>query len=132
MAINRIALGTRKGLLLLSERSDWQVEHEAFSGSHVSIVFLDKRSGHLYACLDDGHFGNKLFQWSNFSEANDYQNADPKEVWKELSVPKYPEGSKLPNGNDAVSKYLWAMSSGSRHPIGSALYWHGAGRAVCK
>ena len=118
MSIKRIALGTRKGLLILSNESPWQVEHEAFSGSHVSIVHLNQRSGHLFACLDDGHFGNKLFRWDNFAQDDSWRDADPKTVWKELTAPKYPEGSKLPDGNDAVLKYQWAFSSGSKKQAG--------------
>ena len=98
--------------------SQWSVVVEAFSGSHVSIVFLDRRSGHLYACLDDGHFGNKLFRWSNFIGNENWKTADEKEVWKELPAPKYPEGSKLPNGNDALLKYQWGMSTGSEQQPG--------------
>ena len=45
MPIERVALGTRKGLLMLERNdSEWPVVSEAFSGSHVSIVFLDRRS----------------------------------------------------------------------------------------
>ena len=119
MSIDRVALGTRKGLLLLERNgSNWSVVHEAFSGSHVSIAFLDRRSGHLFACLDDGHFGNKLFRWSCFANQADWKTASQKEVWNEIAVPKYPEGSLLPNGNDAVLKYQWGMATGSEQQPG--------------
>lgn len=114
MAIERIALATRKGLLILTPDGDhWGVRTESFSGSHVSIVFLDDRSGHLFACLDDGHFGNKVFRWNNFASTTAWADADSREVWKEVEAPKYPEGSRLPDGKDAVTKYLWGMSTGA-------------------
>ena len=96
MAINRIALATRKGLLLLEsgKNGNWLVQHEAFAGSHVSIVFLDQRNGNMYACLDDGHFGNKVFRWSGFLNESAWREADPEQSWKEIAVPKYPDGSK--------------------------------------
>ena len=120
MTIDRLALATRKGLLLLEPGNDgsWVVNHEAFSGSHVSIVFLDQRSGHLFACLDDGHFGNKMFRWSEFASDENWRQATPKETWKEIAAPQYPAGSKLPDGNDAVTKYLWGMSTGSANQNG--------------
>lgn len=114
MGIDRIALGTRKGLLIVHQDGDeWSVANEWFSGSHVSIVFLDERTGNLFACLDDGHFGNKLFRWARFSDDEAWASREQKDVWQELTTPKYPEGAKLPNGNDAVLKYQWAMATGS-------------------
>lgn len=119
MGIDRVALGTRKGLLVLSRDSTgWSVKQEAFSGSHVSIVFLDARSGSLFACLDDGHFGNKLFRWEGFTSEKNWATLDPKKVWQELPTPRYPEGSLLPNGDDAVLKYQWAMATGSARQPG--------------
>jgi hypothetical protein len=118
MRIDRIALATRKGLLILSHESSWRVRHESFPGSHVSIVFLDPRSGHLFACLDDGHFGNKLFRWSNFLQHENWAEADPKEVWQEQTVPKYPAGAQITGGDDAVLKYIWAFSAGSENQPG--------------
>ncbi len=119
MAINRVALGTRKGLLILERDSDWRVCHEAFAGSHVSIVFLDRRSGNLFACLDDGHFGNKLFRWQGFLSNTNWKSADPKFVWQELTVPKYPVGTKpgkrfdqvCPNPIALISPFDIAWSS---------------------
>jgi hypothetical protein len=115
MGIAKVALGTRKGLLIVNVEGDTcRVEHEAFLGSHVSYVFFDQRSGHLFACLDDGHFGNKLFRWNKFSEARDQlPDAEAGEVWQELAMPAYPEGEKLPNGKDAVLTYQWAFAAGS-------------------
>lgn len=119
MSVQRILLGTRKGVLIF-ERSDghWEMVHHAFRGSHVSIVFLDRQSGHLFACLDDGHFGNKLFRWNAFSDCTDFAKVEEKEVWLELETPKYPEDAKLPGGDDAVLKYQWAMSSGGPNQEG--------------
>lgn len=114
MAMKRIVLGTRKGIVILELiDGQWQIVQHGFRGSHVSIVFLDHRSGHLFACLDDGHFGNKLFRWNGYAECPDLKLVDSKEVWKDIGAPAYPAGAKLPNGNDAVLKYQWAMTAGS-------------------
>ncbi len=114
MGLNNVALATRKGLLICDVSDNrCKVVYEAFVGSHVSYVFVDPRSGHLFACLDDGHFGNKLFRWDGFATVNDLSNADPKTVWNELATPQYPEGAKLPKGDDAVLKYQWAIATGS-------------------
>ncbi len=119
MPIQRIALGTRKGLLIGSvANGTLEVEYESFLGTHVSYVFLDSRSGHLFACLDDGHFGNKLFRWDDFGSVTDLKSADPKSVWTELAPPAYPENEKLPKGGDAVLKYQWAFAAGSNEQPG--------------
>lgn len=114
MAMKRIILGTRKGVLIFEEaEGQWKLTHHGFRGTRVSIVFQDDRSGHLFACLDDGHFGNKLFRWDNFATCEDLSQVDAQEIWTQLDTPKYPEGSTLPDGNDAVLKYQWAMATGS-------------------
>ncbi len=114
MAINRIGLGTRKGILILDVNDGGcDINHESFRGSHVSMVHLDRRSGNLYACLDDGHFGNKFFRWSNFLADKNSRSAMQNDVWQEVTAPQYPEASKLPDGSDAVLKYQWAFANGS-------------------
>lgn len=119
MSIKRFALGTRKGIMVWEKSgSEWSLGHFAFRGSHVSIVHLDPRSGHLYALLDDGHFGNKLFRWDNFADDPNWRSASQSDAWKELPTLVYPEGSRLPNGNDAVLKYQWAFAHGSDNQPG--------------
>lgn len=114
MTNERILLGTRKGLIILEYvDGNWERIHHAFRGSRVSIVFLDERSGHLFACIEDGHFGDKLFRWNRYSECKSVSDVDSKEIWQDIGAPEYPAGSKLPNGQDAVLKYQWAMSAGS-------------------
>lgn len=114
MAMQRIVLGTRKGIVIFELiRDQWQIVHHGFRGIRVSIVFLDHRTGHLFACLDHGHFGNKLFRWDNYAECEEIKGLKPDDVWKDIGAPTYPEGAKLPNGNDAVLTYQWAMAAGS-------------------
>ncbi len=115
----RIALGTRKGILIFEPgNGDWSVGHESFRGSHVSMVHLDRRSGNLFACLDDGHFGNKLFRWSDFLAAGNWREATQAEAWHELTAPQYPATAKLKNGNDAVLCYQWAFANGAANQPG--------------
>ncbi|MEM7456919.1 MAG: glycosyl hydrolase [Planctomycetota bacterium] len=123
MAIERLALATRKGALILKRNgADWRVVHEGFPGCHVAIVFLDRRSGHLFACISDGHFGTKLHRWAEFANSITVDSSDPQEVWKELTAPAYPEGSKLADGKDAVLKYPWAMAAGSKKQPGRVYF----------
>ncbi len=117
--MNRAALGTRKGIMVLErDGTDWSIGHYAFRGSHVSIVHCDPRSGHLYACLDDGHFGNKLFRWDGFLDDGNWREAKQTDVWKELPAPAYPAGSQVKPGQDAVLKYQWAFAHGSTNQAG--------------
>ena len=83
--MNRIALGTRKGLLILAEQNGkWEVQHEAHLGARVSYAMLDTRNCVMYACLDHGHWGSKL-----------QRSADGGKEWEEISTPKYPSGAEL-------------------------------------
>lgn len=119
MAIERIALATRKGLLVLQrEPTKWNLIHESFPGVHVSYVFIDRRSGHLYAAIADGHFGVKWNRWSGFSDCNDIAAADPADVWQEFPAPRFPEDCKLIDGRDAVLNYIWAVAAGSESQPG--------------
>lgn len=112
--MNRIALGTRKGLMIFELKgSSWKLTHHAFPGTHVSYVAADPRSGHLFACLDDGHFGNKVFRWDDFSASADVAGVDPGEVWNELAAPRYPEGAAIRDDIPAVLKYMWGWAVGS-------------------
>src|SRR5215212_7721033 len=60
---NRLYVGTRKGLFeLMSQRGDgWDIAEAHFLGDPVSAV-LAQPDGTLYAALDLGHFGAKLWR----------------------------------------------------------------------
>ena len=118
MAFENLALATRKGLLILSNKAgSSKVVHEGFPGAHVAISFLDRRNQNLFACISDGHFGTKIHRWTNF-DFSAVAYSDSIETWQEIPAPKYPDGAKLQNGNDAVLKYPWAMATGHKNQNG--------------
>ena len=97
--MNRIAVGTRKGLLTLSQQGeDWTVLHESHMGARVPYAMSDPRSGFLYACLDHGHWGPKM-----------QRSADGGQTWEEIPSPKYPDGAELQSSNPAVLRYQWCL-----------------------
>ncbi len=106
---HRIVLGTRKGLLTFQRSgTGWKLQREAHLGARVSYAAVDSRTGHLFACLDHGHWGAKLSR-----------STDDGETWKELAAPAYPEGEELKPGAPAVLKYLWCLRKGPlRSPAG--------------
>ncbi len=58
----RLYVGTRKGLFEIArERGEWEVAAAHFLGDPVSAV-LAEPDGRLYAALDLGHFGAKLWR----------------------------------------------------------------------
>ena len=120
--MNRIALATRKGILILTRSNEgWTVGHIGFPGSHASMVFLDESTGNLFASLDDGHFGNKLYRWNQFAACEEWQTSDAKSVWQELAAPAYPDGTMIRDDQPAVLKYQWAWAKG-HGPTSKRLY----------
>lgn len=109
MSRETILLGTRKGALAFQRNGQqWELADESFIGTHVTLYEYDSESGTLFAQIDDGHFGVKLQRAKGvLNRQNIFQDLQ----WEELSAPKYPAGSKLKNGNDAVNKYLWAFAA---------------------
>jgi hypothetical protein len=74
----RLYAGTRKGLFELARRDGaWAVAGVHFLGDPVSAV-LAQADGAVFAALDLGHFGAKLWR------------RDPGAAWRELAVPTFP------------------------------------------
>lgn len=61
---DQLLIGTRKGLLMLRRDSalGWHQESVHFLGEPVSMTLADPRDGALYAALNLGHFGVKLWR----------------------------------------------------------------------
>jgi hypothetical protein len=75
---DRFYVATRKGLFEFARRSGgWDVADAAFLGDPVSAV-LALPDGTLYAALDLGHFGGKLWRRAG------------KGAWAEIAVPAFP------------------------------------------
>ena len=74
----RFHVGTRKGLFEIERRNGvWDIADVRFLGDPVSAVFADAE-GVVYAALDLGHFGAKLWRRSTDGE------------WRELEAPAFP------------------------------------------
>jgi hypothetical protein len=101
----RLYVGSRKGLFELQRRNGargaaWDVADAHFLGDPVSAIL--KQDGFLYAALDLGHFGAKLWRRSGNGE------------WSELAAPAFP-----PKPEDATDDphpwslgKLWSLEPG--------------------
>src|SRR5690242_9083430 len=75
---DRLYVGTRKGLFELARvNGAWEIVDVQFLGDPVSAALADA-NGNVWAALDLGHFGAKL--WGR----------DPAGAWRELAVPVFP------------------------------------------
>ena len=75
---DRVHVATRKGLFELARgRGVWEVGDVQFLGDPVSAV-LAGADGAVYAALDLGHFGAKLWR------------RNPTGTWQELAAPVFP------------------------------------------
>jgi len=75
---DRLHVGTRKGLFELSRRNGaWEIADAHFLGDPVSAV-LAAGEGAVYAALDLGHFGAKLWRRAGAG------------AWREIGVPAFP------------------------------------------
>src|ERR1700726_3365366 len=73
----RLHVGTRKGLFDLARRNGvWDVVETHFLGDPVSAVLAEGDT--VYAALDLGHFGAKLWRRDGAGE------------WRELAAPAFP------------------------------------------
>ncbi|CAN5456078.1 exo-alpha-sialidase [soil metagenome] len=78
---NRIHISTRKGLFTARKLAGgWKIDDAiAFRGAPVTLTLHDARSGHDFAALNHGHFGQKL-----------HRSKDAGAKWEEIAVPVYP------------------------------------------
>ncbi len=73
----RLHVGTRKGLFELARRDGvWDIVETHFLGEPVSAVLVEGDT--IYAALDLGHFGAKLWRRDGSAE------------WRELAAPAFP------------------------------------------
>lgn len=97
----RLRVGTRKGLFEIGRRNGtWDVVDTQFLGDPVSAVLA--HDGALYAALDLGHFGAKLWR------------RDRRGQWNEIAVPVFPP--KPDNAGDDPHPWslgkIWALEPG--------------------
>jgi hypothetical protein len=98
----RLHAGTRKGLFELARRNGtWEIANTHFLGDPVSAV-LETADGTVYAALDLGHFGAKLWR------------RDRAGVWSELATPAFP--AKPEDAADDPHPWslgrIWALEPG--------------------
>jgi hypothetical protein len=99
---NRLHVGTRKGLFELARSNGvWEIVDVQFLGDPVSAVLADP-DGSVWAALDLGHFGAKL--WRRGRDG----------VWREMAVPVFPP--KPENAGDDPHPWslgkIWVLESG--------------------
>jgi hypothetical protein len=97
----RLHVGTRKGLFELARRGGaWDIVETHFLGDPVSAVLAQGDT--IYAALDLGHFGAKLWRRDGARE------------WRELAVPAYP--SKPEDAGDDPHPWslgkVWVLEPG--------------------
>ena len=111
---NRLHVGTRKGLFELARTNgEWEVIDVQFLGDPVSAVLADADSA-VYAALDLGHFGAKLWR------------RDRSGAWSEVAAPVFPPKPD-DNGDDPTRGRSERCGCSSR-----AASRDGYGRARCR
>ena len=101
-APQQLLVGTRKGLLTYERNHNgWSFVREDFRGVAVSHAMRDPRNGTRWACVDYGHWGNKL-----------HRSLDEGRTWEEVAAPRYPEGAVRGDGQPASTSYLWLVQPG--------------------
>ena len=109
----RIRVATRKGLFtVVHERGHWRIGEPAFLGDPVSMVLDDARDGAVYAALNLGHFGVKL-----------WRSRDDGARWEELAGPVYPSQPEGAAGSPWKLVLIWALECGTADQPG--VLWAG-------
>jgi len=108
--MTRFLVGTRKGLFRVEKQShgQWAIVESWFLGEPVPMVLAQKQGEDILACLDLGHFGNKM-----------RRTRDGGATWKEETVPSYPEQPEGQKEIDPVRglevpwsvKLLWSLAA---------------------
>lgn len=119
---DQLLVATRKGLFILQRRSggQWHPAQTHFLGEPVSMALADPRDDTLYAALNLGHFGVKL--WRRRASSQD---------WEACAVPVYPpQPDPLPDplpGQPPAAPWslqqIWALEAGGRDQPG--VLWAG-------
>lgn len=119
---DQLHVATRKGLFILQRSGDgqWALAQTHFLGEPVSMMLADPRDHTLYAALNLGHFGVKL--WRRRATQQD---------WEECAVPVYPpqpEPVAEPMAGQASAapwslQQIWALAAGGRDEPG--VLWAG-------
>lgn len=110
---DKLYVGTRKGLFVLSRKNEkWDISETRFLGEPVSAVLAFGDT--VWAALDLGHFGPKLWRRTGSEE------------WTEMQTPAFP-----PKPEDATDDpHPWSV--GRIWNLTPAAWTAGSGRARCR
>ena len=118
---DRIFVATRKGLFTLTRSAaGWAISNHHFLGEPVSAILPDPRDRSLYAALNLGHFGTKL--WRSPDRGGNGPGNGPN--WQEITTPAYPPQPDPPSPEDKTPwklELIWTLEAGGRDEPG-ALY----------
>ncbi len=113
----KLLIGTRKGLLSFERRgARFELASVAHDGVPIAFAVNDPRNHATWACLDHGHWGQKLSR-----------SLDGGATWEEIAAPKYPEGAEVPVGfpgtgvrprKPATLRYAWYLALGGKDQPG--------------
>ena len=115
---DRLHVGTRKGLFEFARANGaWEIVDVQFLGDPVSAVLADS-DGSIWAALDLGHFGAKLWR---------RDRAGP---WREIGGPDIP--AKAGRGERGSASLVTGQDLGGRagRRAGALVGRHDAGRAL--
>ncbi|MGE8496502.1 MAG: WD40/YVTN/BNR-like repeat-containing protein [Pseudomonas sp.] len=93
-------VATRKGLLTFeSQAAGWRLRRTDFLGEPVSMFLADQRDGYLYAALNLGHFGPKL-----------WRSKDAGASWQEVAAPAFVRDEGAADGPSV--EMIWSLEPG--------------------
>lgn len=96
----RLYVATRKGLLtFVQQATGWHLQRTDFPGEPVSMFLADQRDGHLYAALNLGHFGPKL-----------WRSTDAGNTWQEIAAPAFAASGEAGEGPSV--EMIWSLEGG--------------------
>lgn len=99
-------VATRKGLLTFARAGEgWRLARTDFLGEPVSMVLVDRRDGYLYAALNLGHFGPKL-----------WRSTDTGQHWQEIAAPAF---AACEEGEGPSVTMIWSLEAGGAERAGS-------------
>ena len=75
---NLALVGTSKGLVILRNHDNWEIEKVHFIGLPITMIFIDDRNDCWWCGISHNHWGQKL-----------HRSFDQGENWEEVSTPRF-------------------------------------------
>ena len=106
--MQKLLVGTSKGLIVYSKQSSWKIESVQFLGFPVSMVYVDERTNTWWICLAHRHWGQKLHRSTNSGKS-----------WEQVAIPRFPVDAEINPNKKATLKKIWVMQhAGVSNPNG--------------